>query len=169
MTKIITESGMKFGPFEDKYLYHIEQSDMVKSLQIKIVEFLVYHKKTLTFIEAKSSSPNPENKRLDNDEKFDVYIDNIISKFVNSVSLYISVYLKRLTDIIGTELEKINLSKANIRLLLVIKNHETKWLPPISDAIKVKLNAVCKIYSINPSNIIIMNEQMAISKGLIAE
>ncbi len=168
MSKIISESGMDFGPFDEKYLYQIEKSKMVQSLQIKIVEFIVYYKKALIFLEAKSSSPEPNQALSDKKGNFDEYIDDVSRKFINSVNIFVSICIKRNKDKISTELEKIDFSTINIKLLLVIKDHKIEWLSPISDALKTRLNDLCKTLNINPINILIINDTMAKEKKLLA-
>ncbi|MBI9032056.1 hypothetical protein JEZ13_08675 [bacterium] len=167
MSKIITESGMKFGPFEDKYLYEIEKSKMVQTLQIKIVEIIIYYKKSLIFLEAKSSSPDPNQAFSDRQCNFDEYIKDVSRKFINSVNIFVSICIKRNKDKISTELEKIDFSTTNIKLLLVIKDHKMEWLSPINDALKFRLNDLCKSLNINPSNILTINDTMAKEKKLL--
>ncbi len=63
----IIKSGMKFGPFQLDSLFHIEESDAFTALGdgFSTVEFIHIRtekeKNILQLIEAKSSSPNPNN------------------------------------------------------------------------------------------------------------
>ncbi|MFA7056374.1 MAG: hypothetical protein WC155_02280 [Candidatus Cloacimonadales bacterium] len=169
MSKIITESGMDFGPFDEDYLYEIERSDLVERLNIKKVEFIVYYNKALMFLEAKSSSPQSKLNPINEQTNFDDYIDEVTRKFANSINLFFSIRLGRYKDKMGIKLNKITLSQANMKLILVIKNHKEEWLPPVSDALKIKLYGLIRSCNINPCNILIINSAIAKEKGLIKD
>ena len=58
--KIITESEMNFGKFDETDLFHIEDSKIYKEIGsgIKTVEFILkYNEKSIVFLEAKKSCP----------------------------------------------------------------------------------------------------------------
>mgnify|MGYP007064450104 CR=1 FL=1 len=62
--KIITESEMNFGKFDETDLFHIEDSKIYKEIGsgIKTVEFILkYNEKSIVFLEAKKSCPNAAN------------------------------------------------------------------------------------------------------------
>lgn len=62
--KIITESEMNFGKFDEENLFHIEDSKIYKNLGdgIKTVEFILkYSESSILFLEAKKSCPNAAN------------------------------------------------------------------------------------------------------------
>lgn len=66
----VVESGMTFIIKNEDNLFYIEKSQLYKGLStnsIKIAEFLYIDDKTCYIIEAKSSSPNPNNS----EERFD--------------------------------------------------------------------------------------------------
>lgn len=57
--KIITESEMNFGEYDEADLFYIEDSKIYKDLGsgIKTVEFILkYNEKSIIFLEAKKSS-----------------------------------------------------------------------------------------------------------------
>lgn len=92
----IQESGMNFGPFAEDSVLKLEKSELYKSLgnNIKSVEFIVYSgENRIIFIEAKSSSPKPQN-----DIDFDRYITEIYKKFVHSVDLFFATLANRKAD-----------------------------------------------------------------------
>ena len=65
--KSIPESDVIFGPYDEKDLFHIEKSELYKSLGegLKTVEFILRASATeqgIVFVEAKSNGSNPENK-----------------------------------------------------------------------------------------------------------
>ena len=56
--KVITESEMDFGPFDEKNLFHIEESRIYKDLGtgIKTVEFILkYSENSIVFLGAKDT------------------------------------------------------------------------------------------------------------------
>ena len=62
--KTIKESDMDFGGFHEKDLFHIEESELFRSLGegIKTVEFIwLGQNKNIIFLEAKSSCPDRKN------------------------------------------------------------------------------------------------------------
>ena len=62
MTKIIKESGIDFGPFQDDDLFCIEKSQLYHSLGkgLKTVEFILLRNagKNIILLEAKTTCPN---------------------------------------------------------------------------------------------------------------
>lgn len=96
MSVTIAESGLFFGEYEETDIFRAEQSVIYKSLggNIKSVEFVLWRKNgSIYFIEAKSSSPRPNNRA-----DFDGFIDEICSKFSHSIDLFFSIIINRLHD-----------------------------------------------------------------------
>jgi hypothetical protein len=93
----IEESGLLFREFDDSDVFEIEKSVLYRALHeggVKTVEFwLIYDENKLLLVEAKSSSPNPENS-----EGFELYIAETAEKFVHSISLFASAFMKVLPD-----------------------------------------------------------------------
>lgn len=125
----ITESGMEFYG----KIFHIEVSDIYKSIMshgVKIADFILFRstkqrstkQPIIWIIEAKSSSPNPENPQ--NQEGFDKFIRDISEKLANTLSLYIASLLKRhpTHHELPSYLQGLSLEKLEFRLLLVIKS-----------------------------------------------
>ena len=80
--KIITESEMNFGKFDEIDLFHIENSKIYKDLGlgIKTVEFILkYDENSIVFLEAKKSCPNVAN-RYESEEKEQKFEDYYSSK-----------------------------------------------------------------------------------------
>jgi len=80
--KIITESEMNFGKFDEENLFHIEDSKIYKDLGsgIKTVEFILKWKKNeILFLEAKTTCPNSANKNesMKKTQKFEEYYSEI--------------------------------------------------------------------------------------------
>ena len=62
---VIPESGMNFGKYDEKDLFHIETSEIYKKLGdgIPTVEFILkYNGNNIVFLEAKKSCPNVANR-----------------------------------------------------------------------------------------------------------
>ena len=81
--KIITESEMNFGKFDETDLFHIENSKIYKDLGsgIKTVEFVLkYDENSIVFLEAKKSCPNAANRyeSEEKEEKFEEYYSCLI-------------------------------------------------------------------------------------------
>ena len=81
--KIITESEMNFGKFNETDLFHIENSKIYKDLGsgIKTVEFVLkYDENSIVFLEAKKSCPNAANRyeSEEKEEKFEEYYSCLI-------------------------------------------------------------------------------------------
>lgn len=163
---IINESGMLFGPFQDSEIYHIEASSLYKKIGsgIRTVELVLYReKKSIFFIEAKSSSPQPGSIDA---VRFDEFIQEISDKFIHAFNLYDSAIWKRHEDScdIPESFKQIDNSTVSIKFCLIIKGHNKEWLPPISEALNRKLSAHATIWG---SKITVMNDEMAIKYKLV--
>ncbi|MDR2268114.1 MAG: hypothetical protein LBD81_01530 [Holosporaceae bacterium] len=120
MDNIIEESGMSFVTDN---AFRIEKSTNIK--EVKSVDFVLIHNKSLIFIEAKTSFPNPHNPSKENFEKFRKGIGDIYEKFIHSLNMYSSIKL----GVRDEELPKnfINTGSVKLVFVLIIKNHETSW------------------------------------------
>lgn len=167
------ESGMTFGPFPPDNCFHIEASDVYEALGegVKMAEFLWLRTKgdqtaTVWVVEAKTSFVRPEPKA-----EFDQEIDKIREKLTNALSLGLAACLKR-HPAAKVELPQVfrdmDLSSADFRLVLVVKNHQRAWLPPLKDKLAKALRPVVKTWALLPSAVVVMNETGARKQGLIA-
>ncbi len=165
----ITESGMEFYG----EIFHIEVSDTYKTIMshgVKIAEFILFRsteQPIIWIIEAKSSSPNPENPQ--NQEKFDKFIRDISEKLANALSLYIAISLKRhpTHHELPSYFQGLNLEKLEFRLLLVIKGHQDKWLPPLQETLAKALQSTVKIWNLSANSVLVLNDELARQKGFI--
>lgn len=83
--KNIKESEMNFGNFDEKNLFEIENSSLLKKLGagIKTVEFILLKSgNSIIFLEAKKTCPNEKNMRETSkkEEKFEQYYNSIVEK-----------------------------------------------------------------------------------------
>ena len=167
---VITESEMQFGDYEKEQVFYIEKSrqytEKLRGKGIKICEFLLLRENKLYFIEAKKSCPKQiaadteEEKR----EKYKQYIQGIILKMKHSLMLYSNIILRRYSmDNVPEALR--DLSKADVRLILVVKNAEKEWLAPFQDIFNKEMRDEMLIWNI-PSFMVI-NDEIARKKHFI--
>jgi len=164
----IIESEMTFGPFLDNTVFYIEESKIYQKLQqnLQIAEFLVIRKNSsIWIIEAKSSSPNPNNKK--SEAEFEEYITEISNKLINALTLTVSIIINRhdkAIDEITPNLHNSIKSGNSIKLCLIIKGHAEEWLIPIQDALSQRLYLNKKMWRFE---IAVMNDEMARLEKLI--
>ncbi|HMA63921.1 MAG TPA: hypothetical protein VKO63_01940 [Chitinispirillaceae bacterium] len=168
-TEVINESGMTFGPYPDGMCFYIEKSELYSNVKqgVQIAEFLLLKhqsgKPVIWVVEAKSSSPRPETK-----PNFDTFISEIREKMVNAFSLGWAAILGRHdADELSESFNTLELKDSAIRFVLIIKNHNEAWLPPLQDALKIALHSTIKTWSLSPLSVLVMNENIATKHGLI--
>lgn len=173
----IFESGMVFGPFPSADCWDIEHSacyrEIIKGVQI--AEFVrIEHRQNrgplLWTVEAKTGSPNPALKQDD----FDEFIQKICAKLTNAMMLAVAACLGRHPDYeheLPASFKVLDLAKADFRLVLVIKGDPgpwpEAWLPPIKDALALKLQPLVKIWRLSPVAVMVFNEALAKNNGLV--
>ncbi|MFH1097692.1 MAG: hypothetical protein V1749_09375 [Candidatus Desantisbacteria bacterium] len=169
MSVTIEESGMIFGPFLDEHCFYIEKSSAYKKLQngIQIAEFLLIQpdKNRLLIVEAKSSSPNPDNKESQN--RFDYFIAEISGKLLNAFTLGLALCLERHVDNkneISKCFKEITHDSVEIVLMLIINGYKEEWLVPLNEALQTKLYCTSKIW---PLKVCAINEKIAQEYRLI--
>ena len=165
MSITISESGMLFGEYCEADLFQMEKSSVYAALGdgVSTVEFVLRRKgDEILFIEAKQSTPHP-----DNPEDFDTFIDEVYCKFAHSVDIFFSLVTKRLEDKdneMPIYFKTTDYSLPAIKLLLVINGHEIKWLPPVLHALRRKLIRIIKTWRLD---IAVLNNEQALEYGLI--
>ena len=132
--KVITESEMNFGKFEETDLFHIEDSQIYKDIGsgIKTVEFILkYDENSIVFLEAKKSCPNVANRyeSKKKEQKFEEYYSSITEKFIASLQIYLAAILDKFqnTEEVGAKLKTVN-SMKNIQLKFILVGD---MLPPL--------------------------------------
>ena len=163
MAIYVTESNMKFGPFAEDAFIPIESSPQYEAVKqgMHITEFVYYdkEKKRLVALEAKTTAPNPNSDIVENPkEKFREYIKDIREKFENSLDLYVNMALK---DVVPEEFRRIDYNELEIMFILVIKNHEKKWLIDVKDALEMAVRSVHRTGNIWKCKVLVINEHMA--------
>lgn len=166
----IEESGMVFGPFAAGNLYRLEVSAVYQRIEegVPMAEFVAIRVGSvarLFSVEAKTSSP-----RADNYPDFPTYIEAVSRKLMNGFHLLHAVVLERhgvgKCDL-PAGFSGVDFGKCEHRLLLVIKNAQRDWLPPIQDALRLALRAHVKLWGLSPNAVAVLNEEMARKNGLI--
>ena len=162
----IPESGMRFGPFNKDRVFRIETSTLYATAGegIRSVEFLLVREpKSLIFLEAKSSSPNPDSEPA---ERFSCFIREIAEKFIHSFELYYSAILKRheQNNDIPDFFKHLDNGTISIVFCLVIKGHKIDWLPCIHAALRREIAPYIAIWGIT---VAVFNDQLAKEYHLI--
>ena len=165
--KIITESEMNFGKFDETDLFHIENSKIYKALGsgIKTVEFVLkYDENSIVFLEAKKSCPNPANRNesKEKEQKFEEYYSSITEKFIASLQIYLAAILDKFqnSEEVGDRLRTVNSMKdIQLKFILVVKNAEDiTWLAGPLAELKARLLQIRKIWGVE---IAVLNEELA--------
>lgn len=171
MVKYVVESEMKFGPFEENMLLPVEKIPQYQAIQqgMHMSEFIFYdsEKKHLISLEAKKSAPNPNSDKAENPaEVFLEYINTIREKFENSLDLYANLALK---NEIPDGFEQIDYKDIEVLFVLVIKNHEKKWLKDVKDALEMSVRKVHRTNKIWKCKVVVINEEIAKQIKLIED
>ena len=161
----IDESGMLFGEFDEADVFLAEKSLVYKSLGegVSTVEFVLRRfENEILFIEARQSSPRPENN-----VDFDTFIDTMYRKFAHSIELYFSMVIQRIEDKADEMppcFKSLDYSCAVIKLLMVINGHEIKWLYPIMHALRRRLKRHIVTWRLE---LAVINDEQAREYGLL--
>lgn len=165
MSVSITESGVTFGDFPQERLYYIEKSASYAALGegFSTVEFIYMNPKNqLCFVEAKSSSPIQQH----NPERFEEWVSEIVTKFCDSLQLFLTVFLQRREEIeFGNVIQLANMKELSMKFILVLPCHEADWLAPIQNELSKQLYKINKLWGIQAA---VMNEALAKEFGMIA-
>lgn len=171
MGKFVTESEMKFGPYNEESFIYIEKHPRYERIQqdMKMSELIYYNedKKQLISLEAKKSAPNPHSTERENPmERFREFIDEICEKFQNSLDLYTRLALEKDTP---KGFFKIDYKETEIVFILVIKNHKKEWLGEVKDAIEMSVRRIHRLNKIWKCRVLVLNEEMALRNNLMVE
>ena len=56
----------------------------------------------------------------------------------------------------------------DFKLVLVVNNHDSDWLPPLQDALNIELMPVVKTLGLLPNSVAVINDEMARKFRLIS-
>jgi hypothetical protein len=174
MSIIIEESNMKFGPYSENDVFHIETCQLYRQIQqgVKIGEFVLHrlskaNQPALWIAEAKSSSPHPEN-----DKKFATFIEEIAEKMNNTLSLLFALMLHRHPEHeeqLPASCTATDIPSCSVRFVLVIPQHPTASLDPIKLALNKALNTTINIWNFGPNAVVVLNKELAARHALIKD
>lgn len=172
MMKVIEESGVRFGEFEEDRLFQIEHSEIHKKAGtgIKSVEFIYLTKKeNVLFVEAKTSCPNVLNKgeSVEKQIKYEEFYSEITDKFVDSLNMFAAAVMGRYEEnkSIGKCIRnKRNYMRTGLKFVLVITGADESWLGGVKAELEMRLLRFRKIWN---ADIVVLNTQMAKAYKLI--
>ena len=145
------ESGMTFS-FEESDIFYIEKSERFSTIEgAKPCECVVLHDGKVSLIEAKSSTPRPENA-----EQFLTFVGEIAQKCQQP-------------DEVSHNQQSIPFARQNYEFCLIINGHPREWLSPVLDQLKKTMKKSLKLWGFDDACVKVLNEQGALSKGLIAK
>lgn len=176
MNKIITESGVDFGPIQEDDLFYIEKSQIYHSLGdgLKTVEFIFLRNEgnNIILLEAKKTCPNERNRNESEEKllKYEEYFSEIAQKVEDSINIFVTSILGRHLpkDNLGRNFyKKIHMKSAKMKFFLVITDPDVQedWLPGPKAELERRLLSLRKIWKLD---IVVMNRDIARKKGLIA-
>ena len=160
------ESFMKFS-FSDEDIFRIEEDELVTAVEgIKSCECVVLISENVALIEAKSSTP-----RIDNEEKFKVFISDIRQKFADSLKLFSDIKSKAKGEDAFQRLP-VNLQTTQVpteayKIYLIVHGHHLDWLPGLMDALREEMQDVVKEWNMRDSNVKVFNEETALENHII--
>lgn len=163
---VIQESGIEFGPFDDRDCFQIEKSGAVHNLgeSIKLPEFIAYIKPIheaagyIAVVEAKSSIPR------DNQ----AFLTGVKEKYINALTIYCSSLLGRLPEVLSEiplGLQEVPV-QSKIKLILVIPDIPNEHLQPITDSLREKLKTERKLWGLEYQDILAFNKRLSVKHGL---
>lgn len=157
----VYESGMIFGPFCKDDFFAIEnvvQEGKLSGDGVCSVEFLVKQDSSLIFLEAKSSIPR----------ETEDFFNEITKKFSHSLILFVNSLLERnrLQCHLPSGLRNDKCFLLKIKLLLVVRGVPDSYLMLLTDKLRSSLKALAKLWSVAPSDILVINEGRAIKYKL---
>jgi len=95
------------------------------------------------------------------------FINDIMMKFRDAMSLYNAVLLRHKNEPVGQNLRRINLKTATYQMILIIYGHKEEWLPPVLDALKSKVRHILKVWGVKDTSVMVLNEKYAMNRSII--
>ena len=168
MSMEFVESFMRFV-FSDEDVFIIENDPLVKDTEgVKSCECVVLINEKVALIEAKSSSPKPDNK-----ENFDTFIEDIKEKFATSLCLFSEIRGKQhgqeAFERLPIRLQKYDLSDEQYGIYLIIHGNDESWMGGLQDALREALRDVIEQWNIDDVNVKALNHTMAKELKLIVD
>ena len=157
------ESNMSFILDDDCTIFIEDNVKDSKIEKVKTVEFIYKKENKVSFVEAKTSFSKVTNK-----DDFNKNIEDIIEKYISSLSLFHSALLGRFSNLENlAQYNKVHCKEYEYILFLIIKNHKKEWLPHVLNKLKQSLKPLLEIWNIKDANVKVLNEEGARKQGLI--
>lgn len=162
------ESGMRFA-FEKEKSFHIESSSVYRRLSskgVKSVECItmrtIHKEKNVLLIEAKRSTPNPEEPASDVSD----FLDSICRKNKDSLQLcYASLHgIWDAGGEIGPDLAQALRERPQIKCVLIVKGYETEWCQNMTELLRDRLYSWLRMWK---AEVWVLTEAQAQKAGLI--
>ena len=150
------ESEMTFLCDEDHTFFCEKYVNDSCIQNLKSVEFIVKNNEKIFLVEAKSTAPKPGNK-----DDFNKYIDDISNKAIDSFSLLLSTIVNRRSIDICQDILNADYSKISFYLVLIIKNHEKEWCPPVQSGLENNLRHFTVAWNWGTQPVLVLTEDMA--------
>jgi hypothetical protein len=152
---------------DDAFL--IEDSSSYKSLPegLRSVEFIRRKENNLVLVEAKETFANPLNIEIKDNQKtaFEIDSDEVTEKFLHSLTLFASIAVGLKSEDI-TAINNKTSELTQIKLVLIIKNHELDWCKPIKKKLSTLIDEHFYFREIWRPEIFVINYNTAKKYGL---
>ena len=152
------ESGMNFFINENTYI--LENDSFYNNISTppystKDVDFIFKKANNLLLVEAKSTTHPTD-------------LDDIATKFIDSLQIYIAVILDKVftkSTTISNKMKQIDNLKLDIKIILITKKIPEKYINSTKEELHKKLQKFIRIFAI--SSVSVMNEKQARSRHFI--
>lgn len=164
------ESSMRFS-FPANRCFRIETAEAYRDLSpygISSVECVftktVGKEEILVFLEAKTSTPNPNGP---NRKNLEMFLKSMRRKYLHSIQLCYAILHKRQSSMekIGNALAAVLSEPQRICLVLVVKEYEAAWCVQMKDTLAVALKDILRIWK---AEVLVLSEEMAREHSIIA-
>jgi hypothetical protein len=102
---------------------------------------------------------------------FDIYIDDIRAKIYNGLSLFFSTRAGRQPKHESTwpaAFMSADTEQLQVRILLIIKTTEERWLPDLRDALSKAMRPAIGTWALGLDSIVVLNEDGARQSGFVS-
>lgn len=153
--------------FDAEYVFQPERDRFVMSRQhVKSCDFMWLQKtkkgQRLLLIEAKNSAPFQEDPLV-------TYLQEIHDKFCHSLLVYIPAlfgrHSRKLENLTGA-MNRRDILKKRIMLVLVVRQHKKEWLPLLQEALRKKTRGLKNAFSIQ--DVLVVNEEVALQRAFVS-
>lgn len=101
----------------------------------------------------------------------EIYIDDILAKIHNGLSLFFSTRAGRHPKHESTwpaAFMSADTGQLQVRILLIIKTAEERWLPDLQDTLSKAMRPAIGTWALGPNSIVVLNEDGARQRGIVS-